>query len=345
MISHGANRPHRGNQRRAILGATLSHVQTILSDITTALSAANASVSGGGSFGSVAAAETALHDSHVDILNVVNNDPTLAGLATQNGATGFMAVPATLPDGTTAASAPHANLAEIGAIFNDAANCILGGVNADNAGVITNDVNAVVTDMQALIQANPLLFGGLTVIDADTVICQLELENTYIGQAALSPDAGRASNDNILDIIDIVQGDTNLRHGDQAASPASALPRFCHPTPNTWIRCQTSFGRLHGASLARQQAEAAVAANDPHAISSLVTQCKTSNQRTNFDFARAHLRARFDTSCWADQPLGAECLPCQGIADRKCALVAAAADEMHANAADVSAQRPVTAHL
>ena len=44
----------------------------------------------------------------------------------------------------------------------------------------------------------------------DTVIRQLELENTYIGEAGVSPDAGRASNDNILDIIDIVQGDTNL---------------------------------------------------------------------------------------------------------------------------------------
>lgn len=132
-------------------GATLSHVQTILSDITTALSAANASVNGGGSFGSVAAAETALHNSHIDILNVVNNDPTLAGLAAQNGVTGFTAVPAALPAGTTAADAPHANLAEIGAIFNDAANQILGGVNADNAGTITSDVNTVVTDMQALI--------------------------------------------------------------------------------------------------------------------------------------------------------------------------------------------------
>src|SRR5215204_1666606 len=40
-------------------GDTLAHVTTILSDITTALSAATASVNGGGDFGSVAAAETA----------------------------------------------------------------------------------------------------------------------------------------------------------------------------------------------------------------------------------------------------------------------------------------------
>jgi hypothetical protein len=63
-------------------GQTLANVNTILADITTALSAATASVSGGGAFGSIAAAETALHNSHLDILNVVNTDPNLAGIAT-----------------------------------------------------------------------------------------------------------------------------------------------------------------------------------------------------------------------------------------------------------------------
>ena len=114
-------------------GASLTNVQTVLNDLTTAISAATASVNGGGSFGSVAAAEKALHDSHADILNVVNNDPNLAALATADGAAGFMQVPSTLPNGVTAATAPHDNLAEIGAIFNDAANQILGGVNAGNS--------------------------------------------------------------------------------------------------------------------------------------------------------------------------------------------------------------------
>jgi hypothetical protein len=67
-------------------GDTLTHVNSILADITTALSAATASVNGGGDFGSVAAAETALRTSHLDILNIVNNDANLATLATQNGA-------------------------------------------------------------------------------------------------------------------------------------------------------------------------------------------------------------------------------------------------------------------
>src|SRR2546430_839386 len=51
-------------------GTTLANVQTILSDLATATSAATASVSGGGTFGSVAAAEKALHDTHVGILDI-----------------------------------------------------------------------------------------------------------------------------------------------------------------------------------------------------------------------------------------------------------------------------------
>src|SRR3954468_14242658 len=135
-------------------GDTLTHVNKVLSDITTAISAANASVNGGGTFGSVAAAETALRTSHLDILDVVHNDANLAALATQDGASGFLAAPVGLADGVTAETAPHANLAEIGVIFNDAASHLLGGVNADNAAVISNDVNAMITDMQALMTAN-----------------------------------------------------------------------------------------------------------------------------------------------------------------------------------------------
>ncbi len=333
-------------------GDTLTHVQTILSDITTALSAANASVSGGGSFGSVAAAETALHDSHVDIVGIVNNDPTLAALATQNGVAGFAAVPAALADGVTAANAPHANLAEIGAIFNDAANRILGGVNADNAGAITDDVNAVITDMQSLVQANPLLFGGLTGIHADTVIRQLELENTYIGQAGISPDAGRASNDNILDIIDIVQGDTNLANMANQGGVAgfSPFPDFANPTPRYLDNdAQTNFWAnfMAQSNSLGQQAVAAVAANDPQATASLITQLHNfETSATNFDSAQGGIfEARFDNELLGQtSTLGAEVSAMvTGLQNGNAALVAAAAEEMHANAADVSGNNvPVT---
>ena len=60
--------------------------------------------------------------------------------------------------------------------------------------------------MEALISANPKLFEGLTGEHADAVVRQLQLELTYINDPNISPDAARASIDNILDIIDIDSG-------------------------------------------------------------------------------------------------------------------------------------------
>ncbi|MDE2377962.1 hypothetical protein [Bradyrhizobium sp.] len=333
-------------------GDALTHVQTILSDISTALTAAGASVNGGGSFGSVAAAEAALRSSHLDILNVVNNDPALSALATQNGASGFMQAPSTLPDGVTASNAPHANLAEIGAIFNDAANRILGGVNADNKGVITDDVNAVIADMQALTKANPTLFGGLTGIHADTVIRQLELEKTYINDAGISPDAGRASNDNILDIIDIIQGDTNLANmaNQGGVSGFNPFPDALNPTPkyldNT---AQTQFWAnfIAQSNSLGQQAMELVGSHDAKAIAALIGDLKTfETNATNFDASQGGIfEARFDNELFGQtSTLGAEVSAMiKGLKTANASLVAAAADEMHANAADVGGNNiPVT---
>lgn len=333
-------------------GTSLDHIQTVLKDITTAISAATASVSGGGTFGSVAAAETALHDSHVDILNVVNNDPALAALATQNGATGFMQVPATLADGTTAANAPHDNLAEIGLIFNDAANRILGGVNADNAGTITNDVNAVITDMQQLMQNNPLLFGGLTGVHADTVVRQMELELTYIKEAGVTPDAGRASNDNILDIIDIVQGDTNLANMASQGGVAgfSPFPDFANPTPRYQDNAdQTNFWAnfIAQSNSLGQEANQLVGSGNAAAINGLISQMQTFEKTvTNFDSAQGGIfEARFDNELLGNtSTLGAEVAAMiKGLQTGNAALVNAAAEEMHANSADVGGNNvPVT---
>src|SRR5207342_1246319 len=104
--------------------------------------------------GNIAAAEQSLRASNLLIENTVNTvktDVALTNLAL-----------ASAPDTPTAPDAPHANLAEIGAIFNEAADKILGGVNDANRAEITDDINAVITDMEALISANPQLFEGLT---------------------------------------------------------------------------------------------------------------------------------------------------------------------------------------
>ena len=333
-------------------GDTLAHVNTILADITTALSAATASVNGGGDFGSVAAAEAALRTSHLDILDVVNNDANLAALATQNGANGFLAAPVGLAEGVTAATAPHANLAEIGVIFNDVASQILGGVNADNAATITNDVNAIITDLQALMTANPLLFGGLTGVHAEAIVRQLELENTYIAQAGISPDAGRASNDNILDIIDIVQGDTNLANMASQGGVSGFTPfgDALNPTPKYLDNeAQTNFWAnfIAQSNSLGQRAIAAVTAHDAAATAQVIADLHTfQTDVTNFDAAQGGIfEARFDNELLGDtSTLGAEVTKMiEGLQTGNAALVAAAAEQMHANSADVGGNNtPVT---
>jgi hypothetical protein len=332
-------------------GDTLTHVQTILSDIATALSAASASVNGGGTFGSVAAAENALRTSQLDVLDIVNNDATLQGLATQNGGNGFQAAPATLADGVTAATAPHANLAEIGAIFNDAASRILGGVNDDNKQIITDDMNAVITGLHDLIQAQPMLFGGLSGIHADTVMRQAQLEINYINQAGISPDAGRASNDNILDMIDIIQGDTNLANMASQGGVAgfSVFPDAANPTPRFQDNdAQTNFWAnfiADGNSLG-QQAIQLVGSGDTAAIQTLIGQLQTFEKNASeFDLAQGGIfEARFDNELTPSSTLGSEVdAMITGLNTGNAALVAAAAQVIHDNAADVGGNNiPVT---
>ena len=110
-ITHGFHHQHAGNGQQIDPGppAPVPPVDPASAPPpAAALSAVTASVNGGGTFGSVAATETALHTSHPDILNVVNNDPNLATLATQNGAAGFLAAPQAFAAGTTASNAPVA---------------------------------------------------------------------------------------------------------------------------------------------------------------------------------------------------------------------------------------------
>ena len=282
--------------------------------------------------------------SHLDILDIVNNDANLAALATQDGANGFLAAPVGLADGVAAATAPHANLAEIGVIFNDVTSQILGGVNADNATVISNDVNAIITDMQALMTANPLLFGGLTGVHAEAVVRQLELENTYIAQAGINPDAGRGSNDNLLDIIDIVQGDTNLANMANQGGVSGFTPfgDALNPTPKYLDNdAQTNFWAnfIAQSNSLGQQAIAAVTAHDAAATAAVIADLHTfQTDVTNFDAAQGGIfEARFDNELLGDtSTLGAEVTKMiEGLQTGNAALVSAAAEQMHANSADV----------
>ena len=312
-------------------GAALGQVQAILSDINTAISTANATANSSSTFGSTAAAEQSLRASHLDILNTVKTDVALTNLAT------LAAVPGTLPEGITAANAPHANLAEIGAIFNDAADKILSGVNDTNRGEITDDINTVITDMEALISANPKMFEGLTGEHADAIVRQLQLELTYINDPNISPDAARASIDNILDIIDIVQSDPKL--ADMATqdgiSGFSPLPAAANPAPTPLENdVQTVFAAnfIAQSNSLGQQAIDLVGSGDTKAIATLIADLKAFEKFvSDFDAAQGG-NALLD----ATGALGAEVAAMiKGLQTGNTALVTAAADQMHGNAADV----------
>ncbi|WP_257169854.1 hypothetical protein [Bradyrhizobium sp. SRS-191] len=326
-------------------GQALTSVNKILADITVAQDAAMASVTGGGAFGSIAAAEAALRNAHLDILNVVNNDPALAGKATNaDGATGFLQVPQLLPDGVTAATAPKNTLAELGLIFNDAANRLLGGVNDSNAGIIQDDVDALIAGLNALVAANPLQFGGLTGVHALAIIDQLALVNTHINGAAGNVDIGRALNDDFLDIIDIVAGDTNLANMAQqnGLNGWSQFGDFLNPTPAYQDnQAQTDFWAMFIAqsNALGKAAIAAVNAGDAAAMAKVTADLMTFKKDvTDFDAAQGGIfQARFDNELLGDQStLGAEIAKIlEGFQTGNKALVAAAADQMHQNAADV----------
>ena len=325
-------------------GQALTDVQSILSSVGQEIAAATASVNGGGTFGSVAAAETALHNLHLGVINTVAADPTLAAAATAGGATGFQAAPAAFAGGVTAQTAPHANLADIGAIFNDAANMMIGGVNSSNAAAIKSDIDTARVDLQHLMAANPSEFGGLTGIHADTVVRQLKLEDTFLSQVGTNPDAARASNDNMNDINDIIQGDTNLANmaSQGGVTGFTPLPALATPTPHYQDNAdQTNFwanfiGQSNSLGAA---AEAAVAGGDKAAITSLVSQLKAfETNSANFDQSQGGIfEARFDNElAKGNSTLGAEVAAMiKGLNSGNAALVTAAAEEMHANAADV----------
>ena len=178
---------------------------------------------------------------------------------------------------------------------------MLGGINSRNVAAIKADINAATNALKQLMADHPDEFGGLTGVHADTVVRQLALENKFIDQVGTNPDAGRASNDNMLDIIDIIQGDTNLANmaSQNGVSGFSVFPEKLGPTPkyqdnadqtNFWanfIAQSNSLGRPP-----RRPWQAAIRRR----IKSLIGQLKAFEKNSaNFDEAQGGIfEARFD---------------------------------------------------
>jgi len=203
--------------------AVLTNVQN---QITTLLTAAPQTAN----VATLQAADQTVHAVQAQILQEIASDAHLSAAlnnVTFMAATGandvaFQATPAGADDPHTIAAAQGGDFAAIGTVFNAAASLALGGISAANLGQITTDFTAVQTGLTALLNNQTALAkieagetavaAATTTLHLQTVLGQIGLQlNKYDGaEANGNATALRGTADNILDIIDVVQGDTNL---------------------------------------------------------------------------------------------------------------------------------------
>jgi len=197
--------------------------------LQTLITLANGSV---GNSANAATNQELIHTTQTSILNEINGDAALANAlagATYAGGTGadnagFQALPTGADDAASlaAASGANATLAQIGNVFNAATDLAVGGLNATNLGQFNTDMQAIAAGLTNLIN-NPTALAtieqglaptdaALTTVHLDTVLEQINSQiNNFDAEYATNPNvAARSTNDNLLDIIDIVQGDAAL---------------------------------------------------------------------------------------------------------------------------------------
>jgi len=286
----------------AVLSQVQGQLQTLLNE---------APLSVGNSHNATTAQEL-IHTTQTSILSEINGDPTLTAALAANpymsgtGATnvGFQTLPAGADDAASvaAATAPGASLAQIGTVFNAAANLAVGGLNHSNLPEFNTDMKAVATGLTSLIN-NPTQLAAveageapqdaaLTTVHLDTLLNQTNLQiNNFDQQYATNPNiAARSTNDNLLDMIDIVQGDANLNvaaggNGTPASTGGFAeMPSYLTGTITHFQdnQAQTNFWAqfLSEANTINGQLQNVAAGNNttPGELQSLITEVQNYNQ-------------------------------------------------------------------
>jgi len=216
MVTVGGTAYTLSSTDAAALMQVAGQLQTLLNDAPMSI----------GHGANVVAAQNEIHATISDILNEVNGDTTLAAALanasypTKTGANdvGFQTLPTGADDAASLAAAQAgANLKDIGAVFNAATDLAVGGLNHSNLDQFNTDMQAVATGLNNLLN-NPTALAAATngdpnsTIHLQTMLDQVNLQiDTFDPMHRTNPDiAARSTNDNLLDIIDIVQGDANL---------------------------------------------------------------------------------------------------------------------------------------
>ena len=254
----------------------IAELQTIQGQLATLQHEAPLSV---GNSAAEVAAQGTIALTQQEILSEVNGDATLAsalnGAAYQSGTgftnVGFQALPtgsdsaASLGAAEGSAAAPP-TLAQIGSVFNAAHNLEIGGLNANNLTEFNTDMQAVATGLTNIINSPTALAAieaneqagmspqgqaltaqqeqALTTVHLETALNQIEMQiNKFDAMYATNPnDAARSTNDNILDIVDIVNNDAALA---TAAGDVSVANNGAQPN-QTFGASTGGFGELPG---------------------------------------------------------------------------------------------------
>ncbi|MGJ4963634.1 beta strand repeat-containing protein [Bradyrhizobium sp. HKCCYLRH3061] len=159
------------------------------------------------------------NDAH--LANALNNVPFLAHTGGQDIA--FQTSPAGADDpASLAAATAGASLKDVGLVFNKVVELASGGIDAAHLQEVNTDLTAVSQGLTAILNNKTQLAqieagetanaAALTTIHLQTALGQINLQlNKYDAAATTGNQAAlRGTADNLLDIIDIVQGDANL---------------------------------------------------------------------------------------------------------------------------------------
>jgi hypothetical protein len=359
-----------GGPLAGLLDVQQDHLDTIVADLTAAINHAPVSIPGSVN---ASANQSAIRIEHLQILNVMRNDDVLSDLAvTHNdsivlsptntvvlpdGIQGFQKIPPKLA--VELEDAPHENFNQIGRIFNDAANRIMGGLGSvANEDAIKADINVMISSLTDLAndftgsEANDLARIHILVIRD-----QLPHWTDFINQAASGTDsitrqvAPKGSNDITLDLIDIAQGDPVLKATLIGTNPGWAVYPNYDVTQPTPYQDNVKNGNLDTVNFfAVMDSQANVLGNEgvsdvmnnasAAARADLITRLQNFAATVGaFDAAKGGLfQARFDNELISiNSTTGAAIVAMiDALNTSNLNLAQAAAFQMHANVADVS---------
>src|SRR5882672_11323499 len=274
----------------------------------------------------LAAADQTLHTVQAEILQEINGDAHISAalgnvpFLANTGATdvAFQGTPVGADDAAAlAAATAGTSLQAVGTVFNAATAAALGGINTGNVAEINADFTAVQQGLTKILGNATMLAQietgetanavALTTVHLQTVLNQINLQlNKYDGaEATGSPLALRGTADNLLDIIDIVQGDANLNTaagGNGAAGHAGGFSEMPGGLTGTVTKfqdnqAQTNFWASFLAEANTINAHlTAIAGGQEQASAALVTQIQNYQQfGANFDAAQGQIfQGRFD---------------------------------------------------